>query len=184
MGNIVSSLILNSFQRQETLFNILFKPDEIDDEENPMAGPEDQDQQGDQGQQGDQDQQEDQGQQFPPVDHHALQPEPNNPFLHLVLPNDVDFFLENSINLDLIDPSKHDPSRKIKPSSEPARFCHITRIKAAEASSNEILDKMIGHTAVWFQDQMIVWGGYNNDRDTRYLPADMLRIYDPLIDTW
>lgn len=169
MGNIVSSIILHSFQRQNNLFNILFKPDELDGD--PMAGPEEDDQI--------------QDQELPPVHHF---PELDINFHHQlpILNND------NFNNPDLIvDPSKED---MVKNNNSPSdtRFCHITRIKtncsrsAKESSSSEIMEKRIGHTAVWFGNLMIVWGGYNDrsGHDHRYLSPDQLWVYDPLYNKW
>lgn len=172
MGNIVSSLILHSFQRQDILFNILFKLDDADEvEEDLMAGPEENEQV--------------QDQQFPPVhpfpgqDINFQQPLP-------ILNADLNF-----VNPDLIiDPSKQEtpPSNKIN--HHQAIFCRISRIKTAgakrERSSDEIMEKRIGHISVWFENKMIIWGGYNDrsGRNHRYLSADQLWVYDPLCNKW
>lgn len=174
MGNIVSSIILHPFQRQDTLFNILFKPDEFDAAADLMAGP-------------DEDDEQVQNQHFPLV-HHFPELEINFHHQLPILNNDNNNF--NNPDL-IIDPSKEEIAGNKNASSE-TRFCQITRIKtncskpAKDSTSNEIMEKRIGHIAVWFGDQMIVWGGYNDrsGRDHRYLSPDQLWVYDSVTNKW
>lgn len=44
--------------------------------------------------------------------------------------------------------------------------------------------KRIGHVSQWFDGKLIIWGGYNDDIPSRYLPSDLLWVYDPLNDKW
>lgn len=171
MGNVVTFLVLHSFQRQDILFNILFKPDEID-QDDPMAGA--------------QEPGEIQGQLFQ-ADNHFQQVD--IVFDHL---NQVNNDLNLNSNPDLIiDPSKHEPLEK-EASHKINSFCHISRVqtsgfgKASSGSSRKVIEKRIGHVAVWFANKMVVWGGYNDrsGRDHRYLSADKLWVFEPLSCKW